>query len=314
MLQGPTVRYYRSFDLIRLPYPLKYAFRDACHEPFPFIFMINRLFVIQVDTAHGIKTILVSPSDVHANRRTPFFNRLKDGWGFFSETIEKHVAPIFNTVESCLASIAIRPEQVDFITYDHLHTQDLRRWLGDGISPGYLPRAKLLVTTKEWESVHALVAPQRDWYCPDGTLGIPKNRVITFDGDVWVGDGLALISTPGHTEGNHSIVAHTNDGIVVTSENGVAADSYQPQKSRIPGLRSYALETGMEVVLNGNTLERGLEQYISMMQERTIAGLAKNYPSYYNVVPSSELCPTWLSPRIKPEVTFGELSYGQPVS
>ncbi len=310
MLRGPKVTYYRSFDLVRLPYPLKYALRDACAVPIPFIAMVNRLFVIQFNTDAGLKTLLVSPSDVTGNRLTPFFKRLAERFRFLGQGIQDLLTPVYNTVESCLVQIDLSPERVDFITYDHLHTQELRRWLGSDQNPGYFCNAKLLVTRQEWASTHALIPPQRDWYCPDGTLKIPTERVVIFDGDVCVGQGVALIATPGHTEGNHSIVAHTDEGLLVTSENGVAADSYSPSQSRIPGLKKYAQATGMEVVLNGNTLEGSIDQYISMMQERTIAGFSKRNPHFYNVVPSSELASLWLAPLLKPTFSFGEIEYG----
>ena len=74
----------------------------------------------------------------------------------------------------------------------------------------------------------------------------------------------------------------------------------------------YALDTGMEVVLNGNTLEGGIDQYLSMILEREIAGLSERNPSFYNVVPSSELQAYWGFPGIKPTFSFGELSFGSP--
>src|SRR6185503_3160534 len=101
-----------------------------------------------------------------------------------------------------------------------------------------------------------------------------------LDHDVKLGEGVALVRTPGHTQGNHSIVVRTTEGLMVTSENGVSADCYAPLKSRIPGLRSYARRTGMEVVLNGNTLEGALDQYISMVQEKELAGPSRRDPDF----------------------------------
>ena len=77
------------------------------------------------------------------------------------------------------------------------------------------------------------------------------------DGESVSGPGwtLTAIHTPGHTEGNHSLVARVPDGIRVTSENGVGADAYAPQNSRVDAVRRYAKATGVEVILNGNTLE-----------------------------------------------------------
>lgn len=93
-----------------------------------------------------------------------------------------------------------------------------------------------------------------DWYCPGGIDGVPEDKVILFDHDIFLGEGVALVRTPGHTEGNHSIVVHTDDGVFVTSENGVGSDAYDPSHSQISGLRTYAHTSQMEVVLNGNTV------------------------------------------------------------
>ncbi|RMG49986.1 MAG: hypothetical protein D6723_12980 [Acidobacteria bacterium] len=311
MLAGQPVVYYRSFDLIRVPYPTRYALRDACTVPTPYIHILNRLFIVQFQSIDGIKTLLISPSDVGANRETPFFKRLAERFTRFGVSVESLLAPELSTVEDCLARVGLRPEDVDYITYDHLHTQDLRRWLGTEERPAYFPNARLLVMRQEWVSARALLPPQADWYCPDGTVGIPPEKIILLDHDVMLGEGVALIRTPGHTEGNHSIVVHTPEGLLVTSENGVGADAYAPRHSRIPGLQKYVRETGMEVVLNGNTLERGLDQYISMIQEREIAGPAPRNPDFYNVVPSSELTAYWLFPGIVPTFTFGALEFGQ---
>src|SRR5690606_7673667 len=113
----------------------------------------------------------------------------------------------------------------------------IRPWLGTQETPGYFPNAKLLVMRQEWESTRALLPTQAQWYCPGGIDGIPEDRIEFLDGDTQIGPGVALIHSPGHTEGNHSIVVRTTEGIYVTSENGVSVDSYSPLSSGIPGLR-----------------------------------------------------------------------------
>lgn len=313
MLSGCDILYYRAFELIHVPYPTRYGLLNACSVPTPFLHLLNKLVVVQYDTVAGVKTLLVGPADVEANRETPFFKRLAEGFGLLNKPMRKFLAPIIRTVEDCLQEIGLRPEDIDYITYDHLHTQDLRRWLGSRERPGFFPNAKLLVMRQEWDSTVSLLPPQQDWYCPHGLEGIELDKVVMLDGDVMLGDGVALVHTPGHTEGNHSVVIHTPEGLLVSSENGISADSYAPLLSNIPGLKKYAQDTGMEVVLNGNTQEGGLDQYLSMVQEREIAGPSLRYPGFTNVVPSSELSAYWGFPGIKPTVRFGEISFGSPV-
>jgi len=316
MLKGPRVKFYKSCDLVRAPYPSKYGLRDATSDFIsPYLHVLNRLFIVQFEVGNTgtFKTLLVSPSDTEGAEQTPYFKRIGEQFGPALSYIKPIIAPTYGTVEKYLEQVGITPEEVDYITYDHLHTQDLRKWLGNGSKPGYFPNAKLLVMREEWESVKSLLPIQADWYCPGGTHGVPEDRIVLLDHDVMLGDSVALLKTSGHTMGNHSIVVHTEDGLLVTSENGISADCYSPYYSNIPGFRSYVENTGAEVVLNGNTLESSLEQYVSMVQEREVAGPCPSNLDFYNVVPSSEMVPSILFPRIYPTHTFGQLEFGSPV-
>jgi len=315
MLDQAPVRFFRSFKLVRVPYPTKYAFLNAFSLPTPFLHIVNRMFVVQFDTSEGVKTLLVSPSDLDGNQATPFFARI-------AESLPKPLrgkgtdilAPIHATVEECLSQIGLSPADVDYITYDHLHTQDLRKWLGTATRPGYFPNAKLLVIRQEWESARGLLPTQADWYCPGGLDGVPMDRVELLDGDTMLGESVAIIHTPGHTEGNHSIVVHTGgseDALWVTSENGVGPDSYAPLNSRIPGLAKHARTIGAEVILNGNTLEGSVDQYISMVCEKTIAGPSQRHSDFPNVLCSSEFESYWLFPGATPTFNVGDIRFGQ---
>lgn len=310
LMSRPSVSYYRSCDLVKAPYPTRFALREAVTPAQPYVHIFARLFIVQFETSDGLKTLLSTPVDIDGSRETPFFRRLADSLPV-KGTTQKLVAPISGTVEDHLQALGIRPDQVDYITYDHLHTQDIRRWLGTGDTPGYFPRAKLLVREQELASARALTAPQRDWYPPDGTTGVLDEKILTFDQDLWLGKSVLLMATPGHTEGNQSLVVRTPEGVLVTSENGVSADSYAPAQSRMRGLKQYANDTGMDIVLNGNTLEGGLDQYLSMVVEREVAGPSKRFPGFPNFVPSSEMTPTWLCPALRPTVQWGELEFGE---
>ena len=173
-------------------------------------------------------------------------------------------------------------------------------------------KPRLLGHWVEWDAAKGLLPIDAQWYCPDGTEGVSEDRVIAFEGDLMLGDSVALVHTPGHTMGNHSIVVHTDEGLFVTSENGVAPESYAPQHSRIAGVRKWAKTTGAEVVLNGNTLESATEQ--SMVQEKEIAGPSRRNPDFPNMACSSELSSHVLSPGVGPTFHLGEVSFGAPVA
>ena len=306
------VQFYQSADMVRVPYPTWYAYSGVYTQStykFPYLHILNRIFIIQYHDFLGeLKTLLFSPSDIEADRETPFFKRLTEKMPNWSP-LESVVAPIIRDVTGALAEVGLSPEDVDYISYDHLHTQDVRRWLGTKDKAAYFPNAKLLVHEQEWLSTTSLLPVQADWYCPNGIEGVDPDKVIKFTGSIQLGEGVALVHTPGHTEGNHSLVARVPDGIRVTSENGVGADAYAPMNSKVNAIRRYAKDTGIEVILNGNTLEGSNEQYISMVIEKTIAGPSKN-PDFPNCASSSEATPYWLIPGHKVSHLIGEAKFG----
>ena len=310
MVSQPSVDFFQTLTLARVPYPARYALLDACSVPTPFVHIVNRLFVLQMKHRGSTKTILLSPSDVERDAQTPFFKAIVDQMGPFASLGQRLLAPQSGSVLDHLRDIGIAPEEVDYISYDHLHTQDVRGWLGENGSRGLLPNAKLLVMRQEWESAQGLLPTQARWYCPHGVSGVDPQRVVLLDGDVMLGESLAIVCTPGHTEGNHSFVTRTELGVLVTSENGVGPDAYAPLYSRIPGVAKYARATGAEVILNGNTLESSVEQYISMVMEKTIAGPSQANPDFPNMACSSELDAFWAFPGIKPTFRFGDLKLG----
>jgi len=310
MLAGKQIVFCKTVELNRIPYPTKYGFHNAGLVPTPVMHLLNRLFVVQFETTQGIKTLLFSPSDVGGSGETPYFKRYINMLGAAGPWVNRFLAPISNTVEQALAKMGIMPDQVDYISYNDLHAQDLRNWFGSHTKPGYFPNAKLLVMQQEWKSVQQLLPPQSEWYCPNGFDGVPEEKIIELEASVSLGGGVALVHTPGHTVGSHSLVINTDDGIYVCSANGVAADSYSPEYSKISGLSKYAHNTDSEVILNGNMLENSLEQYISMVVEKTIAGTNKQNSRFYNVIPCAELQQYRAFPGLKPTFSIGNIEYG----
>ena len=73
LLSRPKLRFYKSFELVRVPYPSKFGYLNAFAGVSPFLHLCNRLFVIQFDSAEGVKTLLAGPSDWEHQRATPFF-------------------------------------------------------------------------------------------------------------------------------------------------------------------------------------------------------------------------------------------------
>lgn len=311
MLGKPKVRYYQSFELIRVPYPSKYGYLNAFALPTPFMHICNKLFVVQFDSSEGLKTLLVSPSDWEHQRETPFFAHLDETAGPFVDQMDLLIVKKTNTVLNVLKQIGLQPKDIDYITYDHLHTQNVTRWLGGNGQTAIFPNAKLLIMREEWESAQSLLPWQNQWYCPNGIQGIDPSRIELFDDSIFLGDGsVALMRSQGHTEGNHSIVAHTDQGLLVTSENGISLDSYSPQYSKVAGLANFAKRTHAEIIINGNTLECSNDQYLSMVQEKEVAGPWPKDERFYNMALSSESDGYWLFPGTRPTARMGELKFG----
>jgi hypothetical protein len=315
VLESGRVVSVRTFDLARLPYPTAFAFAGAAASPVPYVVLTHRCNVVQFATEEGVKTLLFNPTDVPRSARTPFFADLlaRLGAGVSRRLLAMLKLP---SAVAHIVSLGLRPEDVDYLAFDHLHTQDVRGHLGTradphppGSAPGKLggealqavfPRARLLVSRAELEVFRALHPLQRPWYIADGVRRVPPARIVACEGDLLLGRGVALVRTPGHTAGNWSLVVHTDNGVWAVSENGVACDSYAPAASRIPGLRAYAEREGVEAVLNANTLEGRNEQYTSMLLEKALVDRRRDAPDFYQHLASSELTPTPLTPGLAP--------------
>lgn len=307
----------RTCDLVALPYPREFALLRASVSPAPFVRIFNRMFVAQWQDPDGrTRTLLAEPTDWVQAANTPFFARLEGRMPWLRRvTVEEH-----GTVLQHLERLGIRPEDVDYLTFDHLHTQDLRRLLGtttpqpdlDGGDPvePWFPNARLLVFRAEWEAIRDLHPLQRRWYQPDTYRDLRTDSVVLLDHDVLVGPGVALVATPGHSLGNHTVVFNTSSGVWTSSENGVHPECYQPERSAMPGMRRLAEEYGMEVVLNGNTPELFATQYNNMVKEKLICDRGGPGGEWVQHFCSSELTPWRLAPGASPSFTYGELRSG----
>jgi hypothetical protein len=297
----------RTFDVSTFPYPAEYAFFGACSVPIPYVWMFNRAVLVEyVDFEGAKRRLLANPTYPAGSKRAPFFKSMLELppaplRPAFEKILSDQAAP----VPEQLKDAGIDPDSIDYVTFDHLHVQDLTPMLGPS---GFYPRAKLIATRTELEGLKSLHPLQRYWYVDDSLRGVEENRLVPFDGDLLLGRGLALISTPGHTEGNHTIAINLAGGLVTISENGVAAECYAPEKSHIPGLASWAKKTGYQVVLNANSREQSLNQYTSMMLEKVLAESANHeFPRHFC---SSELTKNALAVGVKPTFTWSKIEQG----
>ena len=320
---GGQIHAVRSVDIAAAPYPTKYALGGAAASLNPYVSIVNRMLVVRFDDFEGNARILVwEPTVPEGSEEAPFYAQMVQslarfpGGDFFAHRVFTH---LYNSVEDGLRTCGITAADVDLASFDHLHVQDMRMLLGttgtagNGGAPreSAFPNAKFVVQRAEVDTFRSLHPMQWAWYVPGGMDGVRLDNLVEIDGDVELGHGVALLATPGHTDGNHSLALNTPDGIWVSSENGVALDNWQPERSRIPGVRRHAHFFQREIVPNANTLEDSIDQYDSMVKEKTIADPCRRDPGWLQILPSSELAPWRRQWPAVPTFVHGGLEYGR---
>jgi glyoxylase-like metal-dependent hydrolase (beta-lactamase superfamily II) len=296
----------RTADMGTAPYPVRFGLEGAARSPLGFLFIRNRMQLVQIEHAGRVTNVLVNPTDAARVVHTPYFARLMARFGLLGPVFAR--SSIHGTPADALASWGVSPADIDYVTFDHMHTQDVRGLLAPG---GVLPRARLIIQRAELDTFRDMHPHQRDWYQPDGLDGVAPDRIVVVDGDYSLGPGLAIVRTPGHTRGNHSPVVVTDRGLWTISENGVCVDAYAPGSSAIRGLRAHARSTGVEVILNSNTRENSLDQYTSMVLEKTLADPSTERPEFPQHFCSSELVRHPLAPGLAPTFSHRAITHGQ---
>jgi glyoxylase-like metal-dependent hydrolase (beta-lactamase superfamily II) len=309
-VSGPRCVSVRTLPLSTLAYPTRYAFWAAAFAPAPFVIMTHRCVLVQFLRKGELKNLLFNPTDVEAAKTTPFFAR-------FIETLGKRISDVaagkFDSLESQLARLGVMPEDIDYVAFDHFHTQDLRGLLGteDGARAPRFPNAKLLAPKSEWEDWDDLHPFQKAWFVRDGKMGVRMNNLVLTAGDHMLGDGVMLLRTPGHTSGNQTLFINTESGVWGISENGTCADNWSPLESRIKGLAFLCKKQDLDVVLNANTPELGALQYTSMILERTIVDRVRRAPAFVQMFPSSEVTPSLIAPGLTPSLLHRAITDGE---
>jgi len=317
------VKAVKSVDIAAAPYPVDFAFHGAVNVPhLPLIAMINRMIVVQYDDFDGRhRTLVFEPTVPAGSAEAPFYARLNrlvsriPGGDTISRAL---LVKYYNEPGDVLNRLGLTPQDIDFCTFDHLHVQDPRMILGssriiDGETSPRQPLfgdAKMLVHRRELATLESLHPMQWAWYVADGLDGVDPSAFVTFDGDIELGVGVTLLWTPGHTDGNHSLVVNTADGVWVSSENGISLDNWQPELSGIPGVRKYHEIYGREVCPNANTLEDSLDQYDSMVKEKILADPCRDDPRWLQILPSTELADWKRFWPVLPSYVHGGINYG----
>ncbi|HEX7323137.1 MAG TPA: hypothetical protein VF299_09450 [Mycobacterium sp.] len=309
-----------THDLVRLPYPTKFGLWRAAVTPSPFLMITNRLVIVRWDDADGRRrTLLWEPSDYELDANTPYFAALA---GKSPDVLRTMAMREYATVAERLGQAGVDPAEVDYIAFDHLHTQDVRRLIGTvtpqaDISPSapvpaLFPNAKLVVQRQELEAMRDLHPLQRPWYQPETMVDLDPARIAPIDGDRLLGPGVAIVRTPGHATGNQTLVLNTETGIWAMSENVVATELLTPEHSKIPGVAGWARKWSQELILNANILESTATQYNSCVLEKTLVDRSQVDERFLQFFPTSELTASALTPGTAPTFTHRSLRAGTP--
>src|ERR1700722_14198995 len=309
---GPRGVAVRTLPLTTLLYPTKYAFHSAARSPAPFVVLTHRAVLVQFLQAGTLKNLLFNPTDIEAARATPYLARLGARFG---ERTTNFLVQTFESIEGQLVGHGLTTADIDYIAFDHFHTQDLRGVLGteDGARAARFPNATLIAPAREWSEWDDPHPLQRAWFIADGKRGVRTTRLALTRGDFALGDGVILVRTPGHTGGNQTLFLNTEEGVWGISENGTSADSWSPLDSRIPGLKAACRANEVDLVMNANTLAAGADQYASMVLERTFVDRVRRAPAFVQMFPSSEVTPSKLAPGLKPTLLHRAVTSGDVV-
>jgi hypothetical protein len=300
-----TIRAVRSVDLFGVPAPSRFVLGGAARALAPWVALVRRLVVVQYDGFDGDRRTLLWE---------PAFAR-RDG----AAVAERVAGRELVTVAEALARCGLAPERVDYVGVGCLHGHDLRRLVGTtepvagehqsraGIAPG----AALLCQRRELDAARSLHPVRRASYVQAGLAHVDEAALVPLDGDVELGVGVALVATPGRSAGHQSLVLRAPDGVWVCSRNGVAADAWQPQLSKIPGVRAYTERWQREVAPEAEPVEDVLDLYDSMVVEKGLADANRTDPRWLNVLPTSELAPWRRQWPLVPTFQAGGIEFGR---
>ncbi|WP_372788473.1 hypothetical protein [Paraconexibacter sp.] len=221
-----------------------------------------------------------------------------------------------DSVGTALSLLGIGLDDVDVCGFSHLHDQDPRLVIGTTLPvgpdraarPPLFPNAEVVVSRQETDTLRAPHVLQRERYT--GALhGLRDDRLREPEGSVLLGRGVALLATPGHTQGHRSLALRTEQGVWVLSACGHIADAWHPHLSRMSGVRR-SVEAGGQEVLVGSGAEDPLAQHDAMVLERAVADAHHADPRWRCVLPVAEVLPSRRTWPARPTFVHGGLHVG----
>ena len=134
--------------------------------------------------------------------------------------------------EEALATVGLKPEDVDLIVHTHLHNDHCE-------NDARCPNAEIVVQRAEYEFMldpH----PVDHRYYPDI---LDDLNVRLVDGDAEIAEGVQVIFSPGHTVGGQSVAVNTVQGRAVITGFCCNAKNFPPKGPAIaPGVHTDLLQ------------------------------------------------------------------------
>lgn len=165
-------------------------------------------------------------------------------------------------LERALADVGVAPADVDLVLLTHLRFVALEPLLAA------LPKARIVVSDREWAAQHAPSAWERPFR--ERTAPRRSERIVRAPGDVEIAPGLLYLATPGLTPGAASIAACVGKRIRVFSASGLCRDAWTPYESSLAGVREIVRLRDVEVVPRGDA-GNAAEASESMALERALS-------------------------------------------
>lgn len=119
--------------------------------------------------------------------------------------VDAHYRPRRRTLDQAVTGAGARPEQITHVANCHLHFDHC----------GGNPRLAGLPFFTQANELAAAREVQ-DYTLPE-LLDAPGTRWVELDGEAEVFSGVAIVPTPGHTDGHQSLVVRRDDGVVIVA-------------------------------------------------------------------------------------------------
>lgn len=251
----------------------------------------RRMLFVELERGGERVRVVVDPVALGSWQRTP--------WGaWLAEAHPRRARAALEgarDVASALASVDVDPASIDIAVLTHLRGQDLRALIGtargdalEEARPSVLPRARWVVSATEWASARVPHDLERAHLVRGSLERVAESRVEPFEHDLVIAGALAIVRTPGLTEGHASALVHDRGGVRVWSGHGVSAECWSPYHSRVAGLRERVRELDVEAVPRGDAFSRG-DALTWMAFERAASDRDAAKPALHRIEPSHRL-------------------------